>query len=415
METSRGQLLHVEFVSNVCLVAGARGIQCNIRDVSRRFDAEQANRRLAQLYRTISRCNAALVRAVDELELSRRICKVLVEEGGIRQAWVGYITRDKDARIDPVSAVGASPGYLESLKHLYSKDYRAFGPVAEAVDSGKIVVRHDLRDDALGGLGHAQALQQGCLTVAAIPFDLGKEGRGILVVYGASPNEFTNDIVALLKEMAGDLAFGIGNLRARAEGVESLRKIDESLEQTVAAIAAVVEMRDPYTAGHQRRVAKLATAIATEMGLPENQVHGLRLGSLVHDIGKIHVPAEILSSPAKLSEAEYAIVRTHPQAGWEILKGIAFPWPIAEIVYQHHERHDGTGYPRALKGDAILLEARILGVADLVEAMSSHRPYRVSLGEYAALQELSRQKGLAFDPAVVDACVKLFMDKRFAF
>lgn len=175
----------------------------------------------------------------------------------------------------------------------------------------------------------------------------------------------------------------------------------------------MVEQRDPYTAGHQRRVADLAEAIATDMGLSPGQIIGIRMASVVHDIGKIHVPAEILSKPTTLSEPEFEIIKTHPTVGWEVLKNIDFPWPIAEIVYQHHERLDGSGYPRGLKGDDILLEARIVMVADVVDAMSEFRPYRPALGILSALQEIMKQRGILFDEQVVNSCLKLFLEKKY--
>jgi putative nucleotidyltransferase with HDIG domain len=187
------------------------------------------------------------------------------------------------------------------------------------------------------------------------------------------------------------------------------------MEDTVQAIAATVEMRDAYTAGHQQRVAVLAAAIANEMGLSADAIHGLRLASLVHDLGKIHIPAEILSRPGKLTSIEYELIKSHPQSGYEILKPITFPWPIAEIVLQHHERLDGSGYPKGLKGDAILLEARILAVADVVEAMTSHRPYRSALGLDAALQEIRQGSGTLYEAAAVEACLILMRDGRFKF
>lgn len=175
----------------------------------------------------------------------------------------------------------------------------------------------------------------------------------------------------------------------------------------------MVEQRDPYTAGHQRRVANLAVAIAKDMGLSSEQIAGLRMACVVHDIGKIHIPAEILSKPDLLSDAEYEIIKTHPKAGWEVLKNIYFPWPVAEMVYQHHERLDGSGYPRGLKDNEIMLESRILMVADVMDAMSSHRPYRPALGILQALQEIMQHKGSLFDELVVDACVKLFIEKKY--
>jgi HD-GYP domain-containing protein (c-di-GMP phosphodiesterase class II) len=181
----------------------------------------------------------------------------------------------------------------------------------------------------------------------------------------------------------------------------------------LTAISSTVEMRDPYTAGHQRRVADLAAAIARQMGLEEERAHGIRLASTVHDLGKVHVPAEVLSKPGRLSELEFRFIQVHPQAGHDILKAIEFPWPIAQTVLQHHERLDGSGYPQGARGDAIILEARILAVADVVEAMASHRPYRPSLGLEAAFAEISDKRGVLFDPAVVDACLELFREQGY--
>lgn len=203
--------------------------------------------------------------------------------------------------------------------------------------------------------------------------------------------------------------------RAETERKENLEKLRKSLGGTVQALATTVEMRDPYTAGHQQRVTDLARAIATEMGLSSDRVDGIRMAGTIHDIGKIAVPAEILSKPGKITSTEFEIIMTHPQVGYDILKGIEFPWPVAEIVLQHQERVDGSGYPAGLKGDEILIEARILAVADVVEAMSSHRPYRAALGVDKALEEITRNKGVLYDSDVAEACVRVFKEKGFRF
>ena len=249
--------------------------------------------------------------------------------------------------------------------------------------------------------------------VAAFPLHFNQHGRGVLTVYSAEPDAFTSGVIALLRELGNDLAFGVGNLRARADRTSMREQLEASLDQAVAAVASTVEMRDPYTAGHQRRVAVIATALAAELKFSPGQTRGLHLASVVHDIGKIHVPAEMLSNPNKLTDLEFALIKTHSEAGWEILKEITFPWPVAEIVRQHHERMDGSGYPRGLRGDEILPEARVLAVADVVEAMSSHRPYRTGLGILKALQELAHHKGTLYDAAVVDACHSLFLERNF--
>ncbi len=202
--------------------------------------------------------------------------------------------------------------------------------------------------------------------------------------------------------------------QAEKEIEESRHRLQRALQGTIQAISTTIEMRDPYTAGHQRRVAKLAEAIGRELGMPEARLEGLKLSAEIHDIGKIHVPSEILSKPTKLTELEYTIIKTHPQAGYEILKNIEFPWPVAEIVLQHHERIDGSGYPRGLKGEEILPEARILAVADVVEAMASHRPYRPAFGIDRALEEIKLNRGRLYGSDEVDACVRLIEAKGFS-
>ncbi|MFO7665654.1 MAG: transporter substrate-binding domain-containing protein [Desulfobacterales bacterium] len=196
----------------------------------------------------------------------------------------------------------------------------------------------------------------------------------------------------------------------RQKGFESLRK---ALGATIQAIAVTVETRDPYTAGHQRRVADLSRAIANEMGLESDQTEGIRMAGVIHDLGKIAIPAEILSKPSKLSKIEYKLIQNHSKAGYDILKDIEFPWPVARIVLQHHERIDGSGYPGGLKGEEILIEARIIAVADVVEAIASYRPYRPGLGMEKAIGEITLNKGVLYDPNVVDACLRLFYEKKY--
>jgi PAS domain S-box-containing protein len=194
--------------------------------------------------------------------------------------------------------------------------------------------------------------------------------------------------------------------------LESLRK---AVGTTIQVMVSAVEMRDPYTAGHQIRSANIARAIAIEMGLDQNRIDGIHMASSIHDIGKLSIPSEILSKPTNLTRLEFSLIKEHPRNGYEMLKDVESPWPLAEIIYQHHELMNGTGYPRNLKGDEILVEARILAVADVVEAMASHRPYRASLGIEAALKEIEKNKGILYDNAVVDVCLRLFREKGYQF
>ncbi len=196
----------------------------------------------------------------------------------------------------------------------------------------------------------------------------------------------------------------------REQDLEGLLKV---FKGTVEAIAALYEKRDPYTAGHQRRVAQLACAIARKMGLPDEQIYGIRIIGVVHDIGKIAVPGDILTKPGRLSNEELDIIKTHPQVAYDVLKNLEFPWPVAETILQHHERLDGSGYPNGISGEDIILEARILCVADVVESMVSPRPYRQALGMEEAIQEIVRNKGVLYDPAVADACSKLSSNGGF--
>ncbi len=197
------------------------------------------------------------------------------------------------------------------------------------------------------------------------------------------------------------------------ELIKSLEKQKNAMEGTVQAMAFTLETRDPYTAGHQRRVTKIACAIAEEMDLTKKQIEGVRMAGSLHDIGKIYVPAEILSKPGKISEMEYNIIKTHPQVGYDILKSIDFPWPIAKIVLQHHERIDGSGYPAGIKGKEIHLEAKILAVADVIEAMATHRPYRAALTIQEALEEVLKNRNKLYASRVVDACIRVFREKNF--
>jgi putative nucleotidyltransferase with HDIG domain len=202
---------------------------------------------------------------------------------------------------------------------------------------------------------------------------------------------------------------------AEQELRSSSARLEQALDATVQALSAAVESRDPYTLGHQRRVAALACTIAAELGIDGERLRGLQVAAEVHDVGKIQIPIEILSRPGRLTDAEFALVKEHAEAGYQILKGIAFPWPVARIVRQHHERLDGSGYPLGLSGDHILLESRILCIADVVEAMASDRPYRAALGVSAALEEVTLHRGRLFDPAAVDACLRVFARGEFSF
>ncbi|MCG2758176.1 MAG: response regulator [Desulfobacteraceae bacterium] len=230
-----------------------------------------------------------------------------------------------------------------------------------------------------------------------------------------NPNEVIINIRNSLRRRELEIADRAyrGNLKQEVE--ERTAELRKTLRGVIYALTMTVEYRDPYTAGHQQRVSDLSRAMAKEMGFSKDKIMGIRMAGVLHDIGKIAIPAEILSKPGRLSKTEFELIKNHSQVGYDILKSIQFPWPLSQIVLQHHERMDGSGYPNGLLGKEMLIESSILGIADVVEAMASHRPYRAALGIDKALEEISINKGKFYDVEVVNACLKVFKDKKFKF
>lgn len=211
------------------------------------------------------------------------------------------------------------------------------------------------------------------------------------------------------------IVFSIERKKSEEEIKNSYQKLQKTLKSTIDTLASIVEIRDPYTSGHQKKVTTLSIAIAEELGLSNDKIEAISTAAIIHDIGKINIPPSILARPGKISDLEYTMIKTHPQLGYEMIKGIEFPWPIADIILQHHERLNSSGYPNGLKDKDILLEAKIIAVSDVVEAMSSYRPYRPALGIGEALKEIKKNKGKFYDPGVVDVCIRLFKKKGFKF
>ena len=270
--------------------------------------------------------------------------------------------------------------------------------VREKYDSDVIMMTGYIKD-----LKYGDAIAGGASDFIQKPFDI---------------KELLIRLKRVLRErtMRGELSQSLRREQGlRRDLDETLHEVRHILEGVIHTISSMVEIRDPYTSGHQIRVANLAGAIARRLGLPDNQVIGIRMAGAIHDLGKIAVPSEILTKPSRLSEMEFNILKTHPRVGRDIPRKVNFPWPIAEIIYQHHERMDGSGYPQGIKGDEILIEARIMAVADVVESMSNHRPYRPSLGIETALEEITKNRGTSYDPDVVDACLEVVRDGEFRF
>ena len=395
-------------------------VQATIRDISQRKQSESRLRHLNRALQTLSKTNHILVHARDEADLLDAICRVIVEVGGYRLAWVGFAQYDDARSVQPVAQYGFAEGYLDSLRISWQDDEYGRGPTGTAIRTGKPAIAQDIHSDPKFAPWRKQAEQHGYASSIALP--LNKDGHtfGALNIYSAEPDAFNDEELTLLIELAADVSFGIHTQRMHIEHTQLAEersghkeRLENVLLQTIQAITVMLEKRDPYTAGHQRRSSNLAIAIAEEMKLDPVRIEGIRFGTMIHDIGNIFVPSEILNRPGNLSESELNIVRSHPEIGHDIVKDIDFPWPVAQMILNHHERLDGSGYPAGLKGDAIPLEARIIAVVDVVEAMLSHRPYRPALGLKSALQELRDNRGSKYDERVVDACLRVFTEKGF--
>ena len=385
-------------------------------DITERKEAEKLLERLNRALRTLSATNETLVHATEEQQLLNDICDIIVEVGKYPQVWVGFVERKDSLQVNPVAKAGTEGGFIESLPDRYfacDGDNPESCPALMGVHSeGPVVITH-LRTDPRHASWHEIAAKYDIGAMISLPLQFGAEGLGVLSIYAAEADAFHEDEIALLQELSDDLSFGIETLLMRSEHEQSAVKLQNALVQAIQAIANTVEMRDPYTAGHQRRTADLAVAIGKEMGLDESQLEGILLGAMIHDIGKINIPAEILSRPGKISAEEFALIKFHPMVGFDIVKGVEFPWPVDRMISQHHERLDGSGYPRGLKDSEIILEARILAVADTVEAMASHRPYRPGLGIETALDEIKKNSGRLYDPEVANACIRLFEQQDY--
>ncbi len=373
--------------------------------------------RQKELYQALSLTNQAIVYSDTPEVLFSSICQIAITQGKFRFIWISSQDAQTQAMNIQVSA-DSDQNYIEDLKALLHEKGET---LLNRLGVEQELIFNDI-DSTNADFTICKGLAQKHGSKSFANFSIGDNEhiKGIMTFFSEHKNFFDNEILDLLREMRGDINFALKNFiqtqwrqQAQISLDSNAQKINKLLIDTVTAIANTIEMRDPYTAGHQKRVARLACAIAKKMGLDANRIEGLNLAAQIHDVGKINIPAEILSKPTKLTNIEFMLIQMHPEMGYEILKDIEFPWPVATIVRQHHEKLDGSGYPLGLKGDEILLESRILTVADIVEAMASHRPYRPSLGIDIAINEILRERGTKLDATVVDACIALFREDNY--
>lgn len=386
-------------------------LQCNITNLKQ---TEEKLRYLNILMTSIRKINEILLTCKEENHLFSKICDAILHVGFIKFVWIGVIEKGS-SEVKLVAQKGFKDVFISSINIDLKNVSSHLDPVSKAIHTGEPVDLLDIEHDSIKEPWKDEAMKRGYASSVAIPVKDGGEVVGALSVCSDKKYAFGKEEMEYLAEVANDIAVGVKSLWLEKDLKRNVENLQRALNTTIEAISLMGEMRDPYTAGHERHVAQLACAIAKEIGMTADQIEGIRVCAFLHDVGKIVVPAEILSKPSQLNEYEYGIVKSHPRVGYDILKRLEFPWPVAQIILQHHEMVNGSGYPMGLKGEEIGFEARILAVADVVEAMSGHRPYRPALGIDKALEEISRNKDALYDAKVVDACMRLFMEKGFRF
>jgi PAS domain S-box-containing protein len=362
----------------------------------------------------------ALSPARNPQDILRAVCEAITRESVYVLAWIGIAEDGPDKLVRIAAATGSAVSFLHGLRLSWAEDEQSGkSAMGACIRTGKIQNIFDSEASEAYAPWRERARQHGIRSVVCIPLLIENGWRGVLLIYAAHPNAFEAPAIEVFQHLAEQIVYAVHALdqvvalqNGEINRASLQRKLTEALSAIVAPMVAAMEMRDPHTAGHESRVADIAVAIGREMGWPEEQLHGLYVAAQVHDIGKISIPAEILTKPTKLTAAEWGMIREHPETGYTILKDIPFAWPVAEIVRQHHERLDGSGYPQGLKGDAILPEAKVLAVADMVEAMASHRPYRPAIELEVVLKMIEADAGSLLDAETVRVCATLFRDKR---
>ncbi len=365
----------------------------------------------------LSEAAAALARADSVDLLVQDVCTAIAAQGPYVLAWVGKAEDDVNKTVKVMGGAGSALAYVQDIAVSWSdQNVTGLGPGGVAIRTQKPTVIQDTEVDEGFISWRTRAREYGIRSAIGcpIPDSAGLHPFGVLLVYSKVPNAFGSSEVQLFESLAKEIGFGLRSIERQHklddqihEKEKTQERLADALRSTIEAMSKTMEWRDPYTAGHQKRVALISTAIARKLGWSEEDIQALYMAAMVHDIGKVSVPAEILTKPTRLTSLEMQLVQGHVEAGYQILKDIPFPWPIAEWVHQHHERLDGSGYPNGLKGDQICKQARVLAVADTIEAMATHRPYRSALGFPAAMEEIRAEAGSKLDAEVVDAAFDL--------
>ncbi len=338
--------------------------------------------------------------ATDEADAQRHLCRHLVDEAGYALAWIAVALPGEDYAVDYAFAAGETDYLQAGMVSWSGSNANGLGPVGTCLRTGRVQVVGDLVNQALYAPWRDRARSFGLRSSAAIPFSPGGL-RASLSVYSRHVDAFPDPVLRALEAVTREVEFGIAHIR-------SMNQVAGALDGILAALSRITETRDPYTAGHQSKVGNLSAAIAAHMGIDAPTVELIRQAGEVHDVGKTAIASEILTKPGRLTPIEFQMVQRHAQFGYDILAEAKLPWPIADVALQHHERIDGSGYPHGLKASEIILPARIVAVADVIEAMTNHRPYRSELGLERALDEVHSKAGQLYDAEVVKNCVSIF-------
>jgi len=393
---------------------------CEFRDITEEVRKEHLLSAQNWALSAFSIAALALGHARSTEGLLQSICEAITRKSVYVLAWIGIAEDNPEKTVRIAASAGSAVGFLNGMQLSWAADDPiGKGPTGICVRTHALQIMEDAATSPIYGPWRERAAQFGIRSSVSIPVQVEGSWSGVLVVYAQRPRAFEASPVEVFQRLAEQIIHGVKALEQKAlleaerQHQERTQKhLTEALSASVAAIVTAMEMRDPYTAGHESRVAEIAYAIGQEMGWNEDHLQGLRMAAMVHDIGKIAIPAEILTKPSKLNQEEYTLIKGHPDAGYAILRDIPFTWPVADIVRQHHEKLDGSGYPMGLKGDAILPEARILAVADIVEAMASNRPYRQAMDMAVVLEEIESLAGTLLDAEAVRICAALFREHR---
>ena len=386
-----------------------------ISDVELRHQLEKRSWALSAL----SEAAAALARTDSTERLIKEVCEAIAVQSPYIVVWVGQALDDDDKTVKVIGSAGSANTYTQNLAVSWSdQNPLGMGPAGKCIRANQSIIVPDTQTDIEFAPWRKLANQYDIRSSIGCPIPDGDSHPfGCLLIYSNVPNAFGPDEVMLFESLAHEIGFGLRAIERQRqldiqihENEQTQERLAGALRSTIEAMSKTMEWRDPYTAGHQRRVAQISMLLASKLGMNNDAIQALYMAGMVHDIGKVAVPAEILTKPTHLTDLEMKMVQEHAETGFQILKDIPFPWPIAEMVHQHHERLDGSGYPKGLVGDQITQEARILAVADTIEAMATHRPYRPARGLTAAMEEIRAEAGIKLDPKVVDAAIELLKE-----